>query len=189
MLGGRFGSIPQAISYWGHSSFPNCSGSFSNSISWIFCHGCLGVFRFAGCELPAGGFTSRSWPCLSHTSALCPGCCHFRQSRSRMLRLNPSGERLSLGRLLKAFRSIASSPWVAVRGWYVPLRFLGTSCFFVAVVDVLCPGTCRTGASFISFSITQLARATMLVYLSLEAPHVFCSFKFIPPSAHSPAVQ
>ena len=29
----------------------------------------------------------------------------------------------------------------------------------------------------------------MLVYLSLEAPHAFCSSAFIPPSSHSPAIE
>ena len=48
---------------------------------------------------------------------------------------------------------------------------------------------CRTVANFVSFSMAQLARAVMLVYLSLEAPHTFCSSGFIPPSRHSPAVK
>ena len=71
----------------------------------------------------------------------------------------------------------------------MPLGFLGTSFVFCIVIVVLCPGICRTVANFVSFSIAQLARAVMLVYLSLEAPHAFCSSEFIPPSSHSPAVE
>src|ERR1700760_1098720 len=48
---------------------------------------------------------------------------------------------------------------------------------------------CRTVANFVSFSMAQLARAVILVYLSLDAPHAFCSSEFIPPSSHSPAVE
>ena len=71
----------------------------------------------------------------------------------------------------------------------MPLRFLGTSFIFCIGVVVLCPWICRTVANLVSFSIAQLARAVILVYLSLEAPHSFCSSRFIPPRSHSPAVE
>ena len=71
----------------------------------------------------------------------------------------------------------------------MPLGFLGTSLVFCIGVVVLCPWICRTMASFVSFSIAQLAKAVTLVYLSLEAPHEFCSSGFILPSSHSPAVE
>src|ERR1700759_4712734 len=67
--------------------------------------------------------------------------------------------------------------------------FVEPHLFFWIGFVVLCPWICRTVASFVSFSIAQLARAVMLGYLSLEAPHAFCSSGFIPPSSHSPAVE
>ena len=59
----------------------------------------------------------------------------------------------------------------------------------MVVAVVLFPWMCRTVAHCVSFLIAQLARAVMLVYLLLEAPHAFCSSEFIPPSSHSPAVE
>ena len=114
--GFSFRSVPQTISYWGHSSFPDCSGSFSTSISWIFCRVCHGAFRFAGCQLFARGLNCFGWSCLVQASARCPGCAHFRHNFSRMRLLNSSGDRFSLGRRLNASKSIASPPWVVVRG-------------------------------------------------------------------------
>ena len=71
----------------------------------------------------------------------------------------------------------------------MPLGFLGVSfCFWIGVV-VLCSCRCRTVANFVCFLMAQLARVLMLVYLSLAAPHAFCSSGFIPPSSHSPAVE
>ena len=46
----------------------------------------------------------------------------------------------------------------------MPLGFLGTS-FVLGVVVVLCPCMCRTVANFVSFSIAQLARASVLLDL------------------------
>src|SRR6201995_5780530 len=112
-----FESVPQTISYWGHSSFPDCSGSFSTSISCILCRGCHGAFRFAGCQLLVFGLNGFGWSCLVQTSARCPGCAHFRHNLSRMRLRNSSGGMFNLGRLLNASKSIASPPWVVVLGW------------------------------------------------------------------------
>jgi len=49
--GFSFGSVPQTISYWGHQSFPKCSGSSSTSISMKLGLDCQGVGLFVGCQL------------------------------------------------------------------------------------------------------------------------------------------
>src|ERR1700712_382992 len=78
--GFSFWSVPQPISYWGQSSFPDCSGSFSTSISLIFCLFCHGAGFLVGCQFLACGLGGVGSHLFSAT--LWPGRPHLRHSRS-----------------------------------------------------------------------------------------------------------
>src|ERR1700712_3315744 len=104
--GFSFRSVPQTISYWGQSSFPDCSGSFSTSISLILGLDCHGAGLFVGGQFLAGGLEG----VVSHllSAALWPGFPHLRHNRSFIRLWNSSLDILNLGRLLVASRSIGS---------------------------------------------------------------------------------
>ena len=123
--GFSFWSVPQPISYWGHSSFPNCSGTDSMSISLICCLSCHGAFFLFCCQGRAGGLNG--FGVIVHPAARCPGFPHLRQSCSLMRRWNSFLEMLCGGRLLVASNSIGS-PWfwlLLFVGRYVPSGFRG----------------------------------------------------------------
>jgi len=106
--GFSFGSVPQSISYWRHSSFPDCLGSCSTSISLILGLVCHGATFWMGCQPLA--CVLNGW-CLSFFGQLlakCPGRAHLRHSCSRILLSNSSQEILNLGRLQVASSSIGS---------------------------------------------------------------------------------
>ena len=123
--GFSFWSVPQPISYWGHSSFPNCSGTESMSISLICCLPCHGAFFLFCCQDRAFGLNG--FGVIVHPAARCPGFPHLRHSCSLMRRWNSSFEMLSRGRLLVASNCIGS-PWfwlLLFVGRYVPSGFRG----------------------------------------------------------------
>jgi len=102
------GSVPQTISYLGHSSFPDCSVSCSTSISLLLGLVCQGAIFFAGCQLLASAFNALGSSFFGHLLAMCPGWAHLRHSCSRILLWNTSLEILNLGRLRVVSSSIAS---------------------------------------------------------------------------------
>src|ERR1700712_4889954 len=108
VCGFSFCSAPQTISYWGQSSFPDCSGFSSTSIALIFGLVCHGAGFLVGCQFFACGLNGLGSFFLSHAAALWPGLPQFRQSCSLMRRWNSSLDMLSLGRLFVASRSIGS---------------------------------------------------------------------------------
>ena len=122
--GFSFWSVPQPISYWGRSSFPDCSGINSTSISLICCLPCRGAFFLFCCQGHVCGLNGLG--VIVHPAARCPGFPHLRQSCSLMRRWNSSFEMLSRGRLLVASNSIGS-PWFwsLLFGRYVPSGFRG----------------------------------------------------------------
>jgi len=103
-----FWYVSQTISYWGQSSFPDCSCSCPTSMSLIFglvCH--EGVF-FAGCQLLACVLNGLGPFFFGQCLAKCPGSAHLRHSCSRILLWNSSLEMLNLGRFRVASSSIGS---------------------------------------------------------------------------------
>jgi len=102
------GSVPQTISYWGHSSFPDCSGSCSTLISLILGLVCHGAGFFVGCQLLVCALNGLGPSFFVQFLAKCPGCVHLRHSCSRILFWNSSLEILNLGRFLVASSSMGS---------------------------------------------------------------------------------
>jgi len=88
--GVSFGSVSQTISYWGHSSFPQCSGPCSTSISLIFGLVCQWAIFFAGCQLLACALNGLGPSFVVQLLAKCPGCPHLRHCCSRILLWNSS---------------------------------------------------------------------------------------------------
>jgi len=105
--GFSFGSVPQTISYWGQSSFPDCSGSCSISISLILGLVCQGATFFVGCQFLACALNSLGPSFLRQLQAKCPGCGHLGHSCSRIL-WNSSLEMLNIGGLTLASSAIGS---------------------------------------------------------------------------------
>ena len=123
--GFSFWSVPQPISYWGQSSFPDCSGTDSMSISLIYCLPCHGAFFLFCCQGRAFGLNC--FGVIVHPAARCPGFPHLRQSCSLMRRCNSSLEMLSRGRLLVVSNFIGF-PWLWLLLFvdrYVPSGFRG----------------------------------------------------------------
>jgi len=106
--GFSFGSVGQTISYWGQSSFPDCSGSCSTSISLIFGLVCHGAVFFAGCQFLACALNGLGPSFFGLFLAKCPGCAHLRHSCSHILLWNSSLKMLNLGRFRVASSSIGS---------------------------------------------------------------------------------
>ena len=123
--GFSFWSVPQPISYLGLSSFPDCSGTDSMSISLICCLPCHEALFLFCCQSHACGLNS--FGVIVHPAARCPGFPHLRKSCSLMRRWTSSLEMLSRGRLLVASNSIGSPLfWLLLFvGRYVPSGFRG----------------------------------------------------------------
>ena len=100
-----FWSVPQPISCWEHSSFPNCSATDSILISLIYCLPCHAAGFLAGCQFSASGLNDLGFP-QSHI--LCPGVPHLRYSLSLLCHWNSSLEMLNRGCLLVDSKSIGS---------------------------------------------------------------------------------
>ena len=106
--GFSFGSVPQTISYWGQSSFSDCSGSCSTSISLIFGLFCQGAVFFAGCQLLDCALNGLDPSFFGQLLAKCPGCAHLRHSCYRIPLWNSSLGMLNLGRLRVASSAMGS---------------------------------------------------------------------------------
>ena len=131
--GFSFWSVPQHMSYRGHSSFPDCSGTESMSISLICCLPCHGAFFLFCWQDRACGLNG--FGVIVDPAARCPGFLHLRQSCSLMRHWNSSLEMLHCGRLLVVSNSIGSPRfWLLLFvGRYVPSGFRGV----LSVGDVL----------------------------------------------------
>jgi len=123
-----FESIPQTISYWGLSSFPDCSASSSSSISLMSGLILPGVV-FRSCQVFAFLYPSLGSPVLWHSRAWCPGFPHLKDNFSLIRRWNSLLERLRFGCLLVASRSIGSPLCSMVLN--VPSEFLRDSEVFI----------------------------------------------------------
>jgi len=121
--GFSFGYVPQPISYWGQSSFPDSSGSFSTSISLIFGLVCQGAVLFAGCQFLACALNGLGPSFFVQLLAKCPGCAHLRHSCSRILLWNSSLEILNLGFFSRRvqFHRVAAIPIAIVGGLVCPI--------------------------------------------------------------------
>ena len=174
-----FRLVPQTTYCWGPSSFTDPSSSESSRISLMLLLLCHVGFAGVCCRLcipPSLLFCG-----LLHSLILCPGLAHPKHKLLSLRLLYSLLDRLSCGLLRVASKSIASPPWVVVRGLKVPSFFLGVSFF-------LEDWTCLTMASLVSFSIAQLASLSVVVKGADSFPHASCSLGFMPASSHSPAV-
>ena len=106
--GFSFGSVPQTISHWGPSSFPDCSGPCATSISLFFVLVCQGAVFLAGCQRLTCALNGLGPSFLGQLLAKCPGCAHLSHRCSRILLWNSSLEMLNLGRFRVASNSIGS---------------------------------------------------------------------------------
>src|SRR5437588_3766687 len=146
--------VPQTTYCWGPSSFTDPSSSVSILISLmllLLCHAGLAGVCCLLCIPPS--VLSRG---LLQFRSTWPGLAHPKHRLFSLRLLYSLLDRLSCGLLLVASRYIPSPPWFVVHGLKVPSVFLGVSCF-------LEDWTCLTRASFVSFSIAQLASRSVVM--------------------------
>ena len=106
--GFSFWSVPQTISYWGHSSLPDCSCCCSTLITLVLGQVCQGAVFLVGCQLLPCALNGLVISFSGQLLAKCQRCAHLRHSCSRILRWDSSLKMLNLGRLRVASNSIGS---------------------------------------------------------------------------------
>jgi len=189
--GFSFGSLPQTISYWGHSRFADCWGCSLTSIPLILCL----VFHRAGFlvggQLLACALNELAPSILVQYMAKYSGGALLGHSGSRILLDNSSLMMLNLD----CFRVASNSMGSPLLCWllFVGLNVLSGFCGIRVSLWIFCVGVDSWMSliidSVVSIRMAHWAMASRPSYSSLLAPNPFRSSIFIHPRISSPPVE